>query len=85
MYYPSFLYLYRPLTYSIPAVQAANISGGADSLPGSRFVVFSMDYLHQMGYTIWSNVGSIFSMAFYAFIMVLSVHLVFNIVSDIGR
>lgn len=47
------------------------------------YVVFDMSYLFEMAYTLWYNLGNITGIALYAFIIVLSIFLIFNIVSAI--
>lgn len=50
-----------------------------------EYVVFDMQALFEMAYTIWYNLGNIATVCFYLFVIVLSVFLVFRIVSEIGR
>lgn len=50
-----------------------------------EYVVFSTDALQNLFSMVRSSIGSIFGVALYAFIGVLSVYLVLNIVSRIAR
>lgn len=50
-----------------------------------EYVVFSMDALNEMFYTLWYNTGSIFSVCIYTFMLVIGVYSIFQIVSHIGR
>lgn len=49
------------------------------------YVVFDMQALYEMAHTIWYNLGNIVSVCFYLFVIVLSVFLVFHIVSDFSQ
>lgn len=44
------------------------------------YVVFSLDYLYHMANMIRSNIGAIFSVSFYLFIVVLSLYTILRIV-----
>ena len=49
------------------------------------YVVWDMQALFEMAYTLWYNLGNITSICFYLFIIVLSVFLVIRVVSEIGQ
>ena len=49
------------------------------------YVVWDMQALFEMAYTLWYNLGNIVGISFYLFILVLSVFLVFRVVSEIGQ
>lgn len=49
------------------------------------YVVISPEYLYHMANMIRSNVGSIFSIALYLFIAVLSLYVLINIISFFAK
>ena len=50
-----------------------------------EYVVFSMDALNEMSFTIWTNIGSIFNVCLWTFMIVIGVCAVLNIIDHIGR
>lgn len=49
------------------------------------YVVFSPEYLYHMAWVIRSNIGTVFSVALYLFLAVLSVFIVLRIISYFAR
>lgn len=50
-----------------------------------EYVVFSMDALNEMSFTIWTNIGTIFNVSLWIFMIVIGVCAVLNIIDHIGR
>ena len=44
-----------------------------------------MDALIEMGYTIWVNIGSIFNVCLYIFMLILGLYALLEVVSHLGR
>ena len=54
-------------------------------LINEEYVVFSMDALNEMSFTIWTNIGSIFNVCLWTFMIVMGVYAVLNIIDHFSR
>ena len=54
-------------------------------LINEEYVVFSMDALNEMSFTIWTNIGSIFNVCLWTFMIVMGVYAVLNIIDHVSR
>lgn len=55
-------------------------------LINEEYVVFSMDALNEMSFTIWTNIGSIFNVCHCrTFMIVMGVYAVLNIIDHVSR
>lgn len=54
-------------------------------LINEEYVVFSMDALNEMSFTLWTNIGAIFNVCLWTFMTVLVVYVILQTVSHIGR
>ena len=54
-------------------------------LINEEYVVFSMDALNEMSFTVWTNIGSIFNVCLWTFMIVMGVYAVLEIISHVSR
>ena len=50
-----------------------------------EYVVFSMDALNEMSFTVWTNIGSIFNVCLWSFMIVIGVYAVLEIINHVSR
>ncbi len=50
-----------------------------------EYVVFSMDALNEMSFTVWTNIGSIFNVCLWTFMIVIGVYAVLNVIDHFSR
>lgn len=50
-----------------------------------EYVVFSMDALNEMSFTVWTNIGSIFNVCLWTFMIVIGVYAVLEIINHVSR
>jgi len=54
-------------------------------LINEEYVVFSMDALNEMSFTIWTNIGTIFNVCLWTFMIVIGIFVVLNVIDHVGR
>ncbi len=54
-------------------------------LINEEYVVFSMDALNEMSFTIWTNIGTIFNVSLWIFMIVIGVYAVLEIINHVSR